>query len=425
MTNSRRPRVAAIGLDGPELESIALLCGELRPANSLHHYLLDYNWTETDVVVSRVTLETVDSGVNLMTIGSAVVTWYDTHPLHTTRRLYHARSGIANTERELAVAAGCPDLYKPLAIELTNQLGRASVPPDVMATSRQGETTLIETTSGSPVALRFILPARSAATGGNPASPIALFLPEASNLLGWFRAFLCEVHQSDPSRVPQAPPRLNQPSDWYTPEEKALASRISHVESEIKRLTTERHDLQDELVAEEERADREIRRVLWPDGDDLVAAVRDMLPDFGFVVRDMDAELKQGEPKREDLRLTRQGIPGWEAIVEVKGYTSGTKASDARQIREHRDRYIAEEGRPPSLTLWLSNPYRTTEPSSRPAPDKNVKDTAAIGGIVHALGPDLYWQWTLVAAGSLDADTVVQSLVNAEPGLWTPSTPGT
>ena len=90
----------------------------------------------------------------------------------------------------------------------------------------------------------------------------------------------------------------------------------------------------------------------------MVAAVRDILADLGFVVRDMDAKLKQGKPKREDLRLTRQGVPGWEAIVEVKGYTSGTRTNDARQIREHRDRYITEEGRPPDLTVWLSNPYR-------------------------------------------------------------------
>ena len=416
MTNSRRPRVAAIGLDDPELQSIAPLCGELRSSHSLQAYLESYSWTETDIVVSRVSLAKVDHGVNLMTIGPVVFSWSDRHA---------TSSQTDNTERELAVSPACPDLYRPLATELSRQLSRATEPPTTITTTRQDRTTLIETTSGSPVALRLVLPARAAATGGNPASPVALLLPETSNLLGWFRAFLCEVHQSDPSRVPQAPPRLNQPSDWYTPEERALASRISHVESEIKRLTTERHDLRDELVDEGERADRGIRQVLWADGDDLVAAVRDILANLGFVVRDMDAELKQGEPRREDLRLTHQGIPGWEAIVEVKGYTSGTKTSDARQIREHRERYIAEEGRPPSLTLWLSNPYRTTEPSSRPAPDQNVKDTAAIGGLVCALGPDLYRQWALVAAVSLETETVVQSLVNAEPGLWTPPASGT
>ena len=77
----------------------------------------------------------------------------------------------------------------------------------------------------------------------------------------------------------------------------------------------------------------------------MIAAVGKVLADLGFAVRDMDAELTVGEPKREDLRLTRQGVDGWEAIVEVKGYTSGTKTNDARQIRQHRERYILEERR--------------------------------------------------------------------------------
>ena len=82
----------------------------------------------------------------------------------------------------------------------------------------------------------------------------------------------------------------------------------------------------------------------------------------------MDEKLREGELKREDLRLTHEGLPGWQAIVEVKGYTRGAKTNDARQIREHRDHYIAEVGQPPDLTVWLANPFRTLDPSSRPAP---------------------------------------------------------
>lgn len=54
MTNPKRPRVAAIGLDDSQVESIEPLCGELRPADSLDTYLYEqkYSWTETDVMVS-------------------------------------------------------------------------------------------------------------------------------------------------------------------------------------------------------------------------------------------------------------------------------------------------------------------------------------------------------------------------------------
>ena len=426
MTTTRRPRVAAIGLDSSQVASIAPLCGELRADDWLGNYLGNYSWTETDVLVAgHLGGHVVDSSVNVMTIGPTPVVWTDSYQNSRGGFLPHySNTNNKNTERELAVHPNCPALYKPLASELCRQLGRATEPSDVMDTSWKGQkTVLIETTSGLPVALRLVLPTRQRASDGEPSRPIALLLPRAANLVAWFRAFLCELHESDTLRVPHAPPRLSQPSDWYTPQEKALADRISQIESEFECLSSERDQLQQSLAAEGERADRGIRRVLWADGDDLVAAVRDMLTALGFAVRDMDAELRQDEPRREDLRLTLQDVSDWQAIVEVKGYTSGIRTSDTRQIREHRDRYVREEGRYPDLTMWLSNPYRTLDPSSRSAPDQNVKDTAEIVGAVHVLASDLYRQWALVAADSLDSEAVVQSLKNADPGLWTPPSP--
>ena len=425
MTNTRRPRVAAIGLDSPQLESIAPLCGELRPADSLSDYLQRYSWTETDVIVlSSLDSGEIDNGVNLITVGPNYIYWPDSYNAPIGRPLHTVNTKVVNTERELKVPPGCPEMYKPLAVELSRHLMRATESPAVMKTTRQDRTTLIETTSGSPIALRLVLPARSTVADGEASRPIALLLPEVTNLAAWFRAFLCELHKSDPIRVPQAPPRLSQPLDWYTPQERGLADRISQIESESERLSNERDQLQEELAAEGENADKGIRRALWADGDDLITAVREVLTNLGFAVRDMDAELGQDEPKREDLRLTHQDVPEWEAMVEVKGYTSGIRTNDARQIREHRDRYIREERRSPKLTVWLSNPYRTMEPSSRPAPDHNVKDAAEAVGTVHVLVPDLYRQWALVAAGNLDAKAVIQSLVKADPGLWTPPAPG-
>ena len=424
--NTNRPRVAAIGLNNLQYASIAPLCGVTRESASLDGYLQRYSWTETDVILSSVPLGLeVDSRVSIMTLGPTFIQWkgwYTDGDGAQSRR--SAATNVENTERELAVPASCPNLYKPLAAELVRQLGPAAEPPAVVNASLGRQTTLIETTSGYPVALRLVLPTRSIAGGAKPSRSIALLLPGVSNLAAWFNAFLCDLHRSDPIRVPQAPPRLIEPSDWYTPEEKDLADRISQIGSEIKCLSDERDQLQTNLAAEGERADRGVRRALWADGDDLVAAARDLFTNLGFTVRDMDAELREGDPKREDLRLTLQDVSGWQAMVEVKGYPSGTRTNDARQIREHRDRYIQEVGRSPSLTVWLSNPYRTMEPYSRPAPDKNVEDAAEAIGAVHVLTSDLYRQWVLVTTGILDAETVIQSFVNAEPGLWTLPAPG-
>ena len=420
MTMTRRPRVAAIGLDDQQLASVEFLCGELRSSDSVSDYLDGYSWTETDVLLSSALEDyDFDSSVNFMTIGTTDIYWGS-----GVGRDFAFTDG-ENTERELAIPSSCPETYRSLAAELSRQLGRASEPPDVFKTNLPDRTALVETTSGLAVALRLVLPVRTGPSESDQSRPTGLLLPAASNLVSWFRAFLADLNESDPGRVPQAPPRLSEPSDWYTPKERALASRISDIDCDLQRLSDERDQLEAELTAAGEEADGHKRRALWADGRELVAAAQDILSELGFAVRDMDEELNEDEPKREDLRLTLSNRSAWEAIVEVKGYTSGTRTNDARQIREHQKRYRNEEGRYPDLTLWLCNPFRTMdEPSSRPAPDSNVKEAAEIAEAVHVLASDLYRRWALVASGCLESKVVVQSLVNAEPGLWTPPASG-
>ena len=172
-----------------------------------------------------------------------------------------------------------------------------------------------------------------------------------------------------------------------------------------------------------EAADADIRRAIWSDGTELVAVVEKILTRLGFTVQNMDSELKEGEPKREDLRLTLDCNPGWAAIVEIKGYTKGTRTNDADRIRQYRESYGIDEGRVPDLTLWIANPHREMDPSSRPAPDGTVRNTAQLIGAVHVLTTDLYLQWALVEHARKKAEDVVKHLISAEPGLWTPSSP--
>ena len=90
----------------------------------------------------------------------------------------------------------------------------------------------------------------------------------------------------------------------------------------------------------------------------------------------------------------------------------------ARQIREQRDRYNREKRQLPDLTLWIANPYRSTDPSSRPDPDRNVVEAAENIGAVYVLASDLYLQWVLVKEGSLEASDVVEHLITSNPGRW-------
>ena len=422
MAIAKRPRVAAIGLDDAQIESLKPLCGVLRSATSLREYLQSYSWTETDVIVaSSYTHIDIDGSVSVLTLGPVFLQWPDRYSPSTGVSIrHHAWTNLRNTERELTVSPMCPEQYKSLVAELYSQLSMAAEPPVTFATSRQSSTALIESTSGLPVASRIDFPAISNPGDGEKTDNIALLLPRASNLVAWFRALLFELHETDSAKVPLAPPRFSQPSDWYTPQETAVAARIEEVTSEIERLSYEQAQLHSDLADLGERADKGIRRALWADGDELVDAVSEILSDLGFKVRDMDSELRQGEPKREDLRLSLQSNPNWQAMVEVKAYSGGTRTNDARQIREFRERFIKEEGRLPDLTLWISNPYRVMEPSFRPTPNQGVHDAAQTVNALQVLIPDLYRQWALVTEGNLEAETVIQNLANAIPGLWNP-----
>ena len=440
---TKKPRVAAIGLDVSQNQAIEWLCGEMRVAASVEEYLERFNWTETDIAVVHGFQGGIRGGVHVLMSAPLECEW-DAYPMPGSQSV---ETDPENTEREVKVGSDCPVVYKTLADDLVSHVRGAEDPPSVLRpwwdsggddygyvwTGAKTDV-LVETTSHFPLAVRHV---RMYPIGYGPdadmGESIVLALPKGINLSAWCRAFLHDVHEADPERVPQAPPRLADPSDWYTPDERRLAKRIETVEDQVqgllikrKRLLVEREGLVGELLSAGEDADKGIRRAVWADGDDLVEGVKEILASLGFKVQDMDAELKE-EAKREDLRLTLDDHPGWEAIVEVKGYKKGTRTKDARQINEHRLRYAAEKGTNPDLTLWIANPHRDMDPSSRPAPDKNVRDTAALIETVHVSAADLYRQWALVTNNRLEASDVVQRLISSPPGLWelSASTPAT
>ena len=427
MAKVERPRVAAIGLGDAEIESIRPLCGTLRTATSLEKYLGANSWTETDVLVAKSLQGTeLHEYVHVLTIGLTALDWRSIHARQPGRVQLRLRVDHTNTERELSVPADCPARYEILASSLSRELQNSSEPP--LAFTAQGrrsadEVGLVVTTSGRRVAARLALPQSWDEPAEEQIKSVVLAIPDLPNLSAWFRAFLEDVHETDPDRVPYAPPRLGIPSDWYTPAERATEARIRAIGGEVQKLEDERVQLESDLAAEGEKADAGIRRAIWAEGDDLVDSVSKILQELGFSVRDMDADRGEDEPKREDFRLTHPGYPDWEAIVEVKGYANGIRTNDARQIREHREHYIREKKRAPDLTLWLANPYRQVEPASRSNPGKDVNDAAEIVDTVCALTKDLYRQWVLVTTGDLEEDDVVRNLVCSPPGLWMPLEP--
>jgi len=424
-----RPRVAAIGLGESQLAEIRPFCGDLRPAQSVDDYLNHqrFSWSETDIVVaSGLHYAVIDTGVHVLTIGPisrGIMEWTRSRSGRQFRE--RVRMDTQNWEREVAVGFACPAMYRGPAEQLVKQLGAAKEPPPTVTVTDAGELLrepIVETSRNRPVALRLQWADRVWGGGEGPTvDVVSLHLPSGATLSSWFRAFLTDISEFDPNRVPEPPSLFNDPSHWYTPHADAIAGAISEAERERARLEREQQRLEEELAREGSRADATVRRTIWEDGDELVDAVGEMLEEMGFSVEKMDEAKQPHEAKHEDLRLTLVTQPKWEAIVEVKGYTKGIRAKDAQQVRMHRERYNRETGREPNLTIWLVNPWREMEPSDRPSADKQIDESAEIVGAVCLHTTDLYLLWKSLKTGDSSLDEIVRRLVEAKAGLWRPS----
>ena len=212
---TKRPRVAAIGLDESQIESIAPLGGTLRPADSLEEYLKNYNWTETDITILGDGIDSVTVRGNVLTIEPLKVSLrehphsYPSYPHSYPSWPYLAMQD--NTEREMRVSEACPEGYRHLAAELIRQLGSAQDPPIALTHwgfPKERVSILVETTSGLPVALRCG-PTNNEKASEDGAT-IALALPKEVSFSAWFRAFIADIHELDPTRVPQEPPPLRE-----------------------------------------------------------------------------------------------------------------------------------------------------------------------------------------------------------------------
>ena len=418
----QRPRVAAIGLNAEQMDAIEPLCGAMHPEASWEEYLQYFNATETDIaVMSEPTAQLFPRTVHVLALEPH---WFETGWYHRDNPGQVGRIVLRsefNTEHELRVPDNELDLYRELAGDLVKVLWGDVNAPEAISVTQDWEADpdhLIETTSGLPVALRYL----RTTTGQGTGRPIVtLALPRVENLAEWFRAFLQDVHQIDPQSVPTPPPRLSNPSDWYTPDQNHVARKIIETESAIEQLKERRTRLDAEMRAAAGRAETGILRALHDDGDDLAEAVEELLAGIGFRVRNMDKEKSPGERNLEDLRLTVPDDDRWEAIAEVKGYTNDTKIRDARQLREYRDLYRDENGRFPDMALWITNPHRRRDPSSRPSPNAAVGDAARIADAVHIQTVDLFPIWRDVAEDRMTSEDAIRLIRSAQPGAWTNS----
>jgi hypothetical protein len=257
--------------------------------------------------------------------------------------------------------------------------------------------------------------------------PIVYALPaETTNHVQWLAAALKMLHEIDAGRFP-AEPDWRQGEGWATPGLLAAHEDLAMVERERKaalRVFDSRAELaRSALVTEAASAAAGMQRLLTAAGDDLVAAVADVLTEFGFQCEDMDAhhDATNGA-KLEDLRVTSTDGEGhaWTALVEVKGYSKGAKANDVAQIFGRPARaYLKETGQDAEGLWHIVNVWREHDPSTRDEPFSGANDLLVLedNGGCAVDTRDLFRAWRDLKSGVITAEELRGSLMAAR-GRW-------
>jgi hypothetical protein len=215
---------------------------------------------------------------------------------------------------------------------------------------------------------------------------------------------------------------------WRTQGEESITSDIDRISNERNRiiadLDAELAARQGQLAASTEDADRGPRILLTGQGDPLAEQVAKTLEDLGFDVDRMDRIWPSGD-KREDLRVRDPSIPGWEAIVEVRGYRKGAQLTDMIRLHSRfRTRYQADTGRLPAASWLITNHFVEDDPQTREAVLRSNQaeiDAFASDGALVVDSIDLYRLWTAVARDELTKSDARQALTSASGRFAVPS----
>ena len=237
---------------------------------------------------------------------------------------------------------------------------------------------------------------------------------------------------ADPESLPLQTDWQAEPA-WMTPDELRISADIQQNRARgqrvVSRLRQREAELENALTsAAEEASTTGLRGVLTHKGDELVGAVARALESLGFKVTDMDASIASGAPKVEDLRLQVEPDPGWEAIVEVRGYDrSAGKTADLQRLQRFAALYRTRTGQEPSKMIYVVNgEIALPSPADRHAvlqgADEDLELFAESGGValsttdlfkmardVDELGPQNVRSAIMKGLGRLTLDDVPKS----------------
>lgn len=241
------------------------------------------------------------------------------------------------------------------------------------------------------------------------------------DLYVWAREALREWHGLYPNQFPLVPD-WHQSSAWYSTAEREIAARQEVVttkfEAAYRSYEAAIEELDAELLAARKLADQYERALVTADGEPLVRAVARAFEELGFRVEDMDKVFEKGS-RREDLRVYDDigDANDWVAIVEVKGFRRGTRETELSSVGRHAEKFIVDNGRPPSARWFVSNHHRNHDPKGRPVPFADKPEVPASFNMSQGTIIDSRALFDLIAlsSGSEELKSAARALLKSSP----------
>ncbi|MDP2307566.1 MAG: hypothetical protein Q8P18_16205 [Pseudomonadota bacterium] len=189
---------------------------------------------------------------------------------------------------------------------------------------------------------------------------------EPAHVRAWVTAIMAEWAQHDEKAFATVRPWRE---GWLTREEACLVRRRAELQADRERALAAADKAMAEvdvgLLEARHAGDLGWRSMLTAQEEPLVSIVTMALQALGFRVENRDLVNPKGG-LREDLRVCLDEVPGWEAVVEIKGFRrSGGSSEDLRKLERHVKRYRDEKDRWPNARWFVVNGQFETAPAAR------------------------------------------------------------
>lgn len=177
---------------------------------------------------------------------------------------------------------------------------------------------------------------------------------DVSDFSPWWEQALRDWHSIDAERFPGFPGWIEK-DEWRSHAETEIIAAIQSEGVEFANFVDKHRARVEKLKLELQAAsaaDAPLKQLLTGSGLALQDAVRDVLREFGYLVRDMDAEYPERE-SREDFRITEPGHPNSLVIADATGVAKGAKGAKLQSLGNYVIQYLAEEGTAVIPKQWL------------------------------------------------------------------------